>query len=959
MTIQWGAWEYSGGNGMRAGIQIESVTTPVNGSTTFVVTFSLWTQNQYQYEDNQTFDLTTSGGVSAALSDSSIAYFNGEAGGTAYKRGSNQTATYTYSTYGSSPGSIHINGTVNGTYNGVTPNITVTQTVPARPYAVPAAPTNPTATRISDTQIDLAWTNNSTASALYQNVKIYRATDGGSYALIATLGLVAAYSDISASANHKYTYKIQASNSAGTADSVATTAVYTTPGTPTIGTATKLGNGNISLTWTNNVGYGDTAYTTRIEESQNGGAFSELASVSGGVTSYEHVAPSTSVTHTYRVRHRSTTGSLNGAYSANSNTVTLLSTANAPTGLSPSGVARDATDAITLSWTHNPTDGTPQSKRRVQVKINAGAYSDLVNDTSSTSSYVVTGGTWTNGDTITWKVSTAGENGTLSADSAESTITLSAKPTVNISVPTATYVTSLLTVQWAYFQAQSSAQASWQAKLYDAGAVLLETISGTTQTQGTFVTTVVDGATYTVKVTVTSAAGLTSLEDSQAFTVDYLLPAAIMIAGAFDNTAGFTVLTLTGAAAGSGYTKMALDGTGDYASTPDAAALDITGDIDIRIDLEMADWTPAANNVLVAKWASASDQRSYEVTVTTSGFIRLRISTDGTLAAVVEATSSVAPTPVNNRLSLRIDRNSGVVTFYTSTNGDLTTATWTQLGTTQACAGTIFASTATLRVGADDAGNTALTGAVYSMELRNSSDTVVANPNFSAQPPETASFADAAGLTWTLAGNAAIVVVVPATVAITTVDVQRQINSGAWLTIFTGVVLNPSTFIAVVQDTVPITVGTNNYRAIAYSALPSSLMSAEDEVITSETTWGYLSGGVDFGTVARFSAMPAYAASTGRAKALYHFAGRPKPVQLAGEALTTTLSVSGKLSSGSGSAADFEALGLAEGVVCWRGPDGRRMFASIGKMDLGATRLHVPPSVAFTLTEIDFVEGDQ
>jgi hypothetical protein len=622
-------------------------------------------------------------------------------------------------------------------------------------------------------------------------------------------------------------------------------------------------------------------------------------------------------------------------------------------------VSKDAAGVITLSWTHNPTDGTPQSKRRVQVKVNAGAYSDAVNDTSAVSSYDITAATWTNGDTITWKVSTAGENGTLGTDSAEASFTLSAAPTATINTPTATYDTSTLTVEWGYFQAQSSIQASWQASLYDDAAALIETISGTTEVTGTFTHTVEDGASYTVTVTVTSAAGLTSTADSQAFTVVYLLPAAIAISGAFDNAAGFTVLTLTGEAASSGYSGLSLDGTGDYASTPDAAALDITGDIDIRIDVEMTDWTPAATTVLVAKWVATSDERSYEVVLTTGGLIRFRMTTAGTSGTVVEATSSAAPAPVADRLSLKIDRNSGVVTFSTSVDTDLSAASWTQLGTTQAAAGTIYASTAVLQVGADGDGTAALAGTVYAVELRNSADTVVADPNFSAEAAETTSFADDAGLTWTLAGNAAIVTVVPGTEAIATVDVQRQIDGGEWVTVLTGIVLDVVTHAATVQDTVPITVGSNNYRAIAYSALPSSVMSAEDEVVAAETTWGYLSGGDSFGTVARFRAMPTFGAGAGRAKALYHFAGRPKPVQLDGEALTATLAVSGKLSSGSGTPADFEALGQAQGVVCWRGPDGRRVFGSVPKVDTVTTRLNQLASVAFTLTELDFTEGDQ
>jgi hypothetical protein len=362
---------------------------------------------------------------------------------------------------------------------------------------------------------------------------------------------------------------------------------------------------------------------------------------------------------------------------------------------------------------------------------------------------------------------------------------------------------------------------------------------------------------------------------------------------------------------------------------------------------------------ILAKWEATSDERSFAVCLTTGGLLRFRMTTDGTSGTVVEATSSVAPTPVGGRLSLRWHRVSGVVTFYTSTDTNLTTATWTQLGTTQAAAGTIYAGTAVLQVGADGDGMAAFAGTVYSAELRNSADAVVADPNFAAEDAETTSFDDATGLTWTLAGDAEIVTVVAATEAIVSVDVQRQIDGGAWVTILTDVELDAVTRTAVVQDTVPITVGTNTYRAVAYSALPSSVMSAEDDVVTSETTWGYLSGGTRFGTVARFRAMPTFAASAGRAKAVYHFAGRSLPVQFLGEALTTTLSVSGRLTSDGGTAAEFEALAQADGVVCWRGPDGRRMFGSVPKIDTGATRLKGLQTVAFTLTELDFTEGDQ
>lgn len=745
MTISWGSYENSGGLGMRAGIQIESVTVPNNGSSTFVVTFSCWTQNTANYADNQDFDLTDSGGVDVTFSDDSIAYTNNQTTAQT-KRGSNQTATYTYSTYGSSPGSIKINGAVSGAFNGVTPNITVSYPVPLRPYSAPSAPTSVTSTRISDTQVNLSWTNNSTSSGAYTSIGVYRSTDGGAYALVATLGVVTSYSDTTVSTNHKYQYKIRAINSTAGTDSSATTAVYMTPGTPTGLVATKLASGNIRLDWTGAVNYGDTAYTTRIEASQNGGAYSELTSVSGGVITYEHTSPSTAVTWTYRVRHRSTTGSLNGSYSTASNTVVLIATANAPTGLSPSGVARDAAAAIALTWTHNPADGTPQSKRRVQAKVNAGSYADLVNDTSATSSYTVSAATWTNGDTITWKVATAGENGTLGAYSAESTITLSAVPTVTISAPSATYSTSTLTATWVYFQAQSSAQATWTANLYDAVGTLIETQSGTTETEVTFAATLEDGATYSVEVTVTSAAGLTSVADTESFVVTYLPPAAVTIEATYDDDSGCMVLTITGADAEVGVTE-----------------------------------------------------------------------------------------------------------------------------------------------------------------------------------------------------------------EITTVDIQRQIDGGAWVTLATGLVLDGDPLTAIIIDTAPTINGSNVYRAVAYSALPSSAMSDEESAPTTEGYWSFLSAGEGFATIVRAKAMPTFQATASLDRALYHFADRPNPVQLDGTAESLSLAYTAELRGDSSTAQEWEAMGRTAGIMLWREPTGRRVYVSLGSVQIKRDRAF-KSGVSFSMSEVDYTE---
>jgi hypothetical protein len=152
------------------------------------------------------------------------------------------------------------------------------------------------------------------------------------------------------------------------------------------------------------------------------------------------------------------------------------------------------------------------------------------------------------------------------------------------------------------------------------------------------------------------------------------------------------------------------DGTGNYlylpgvssnnASTPDAAALDVTGDIDIRVKVALDDWTPAAVTTLVSKWIST--QQSYIFSVQTNGVLKLEWSSTGSNS--LSRTSTVATGVTDGaikwvRAILDVDNGASGhdVIFYTSDDG----ITWTQLGTTVTTAGTtsIFASTRQLEIG--------------------------------------------------------------------------------------------------------------------------------------------------------------------------------------------------------------------------------------------------------------------
>lgn len=197
--------------------------------------------------------------------------------------------------------------------------------------------------------------------------------------------------------------------------------------------------------------------------------------------------------------------------------------------------------------------------------------------------------------------------------------------------------------------------------------------------------------------------------------------------------------------------------SGDYASTPDAASLDITGDIDLRCLVPADDqWAQAGS--LINKYIGSIDQRSYHFRVLSGGELRFDWSPDGT-TPMGEQSDAIDPTfPVAVRVTLDVDDGAGnhVVEF---SSGPSLSGPWTTIGSSITVAGTtsIFAGTAELKVGADGGGSNNFDGTIGAVEVRDGiGGTVVANPDFSAQTIGTEQFDDSAGNTWTLQGNAEI-----------------------------------------------------------------------------------------------------------------------------------------------------------------------------------------------------------
>jgi len=199
---------------------------------------------------------------------------------------------------------------------------------------------------------------------------------------------------------------------------------------------------------------------------------------------------------------------------------------------------------------------------------------------------------------------------------------------------------------------------------------------------------------------------------------------------------------------------------GAHASTPDAAALDLTGDQTLS-----AEFVPDSLTViqtLVAKFDATGNQRSIMLQVDTSGRPRLIWSTDGTLAAQVIATCGASMGSRRRQCvwaALQVN-DGGVwrVRFYTASrwvDPPVLLATISGGATTS-----VFASTTPLRVGAHGSGSTEpfagyVYRAGYAAGLITSTD-YRARPDFTKLAAGTTSFSDGIR-TWTLNGTAAVV----------------------------------------------------------------------------------------------------------------------------------------------------------------------------------------------------------
>ena len=312
--------------------------------------------------------------------------------------------------------------------------ILFTVSSPAFAATAPDPPTNPVATAVSPTQVNLFWTppTNNGGSGINTYKIEYKVGSGNYLVLIgATSGPVTDYSHTGLTTGTAYTYRISATNNFGTSNpSVEVSATPTSsstgtlPGAPQnlVGVAASPTQANLS--WnppTNNGGYPITGY--KIDYRVSSGSYTTLVSnTASTTTTYSHTGLVTNQVYVYRIYSITSFGT--GTVSSNEVVVqptssSSLTVPGAPTGLS--GVPVSPTQ-VNLSWTAPSNNGgAPITSYKIEVKSGSGSYSNLVSSTGNTATaYSHTG--LATGTTYTYKISAINSIGT-SAASAEASAT--------------------------------------------------------------------------------------------------------------------------------------------------------------------------------------------------------------------------------------------------------------------------------------------------------------------------------------------------------------------------------------------------------------------------------------------------------------------------------------------------------------------------------------------------------
>lgn len=427
---------------------------------------------------------------------------------------------------------------------------------------LPNAPTNLTATRVSDTAIRLNWNQTSPSNGAVANHVIQRRLnqpagvgaevgwDSGTVISPSTTAVV------SAEPNQQWQYRVWARNAQGQRVSNVSNLVYTTPAAPSSVAASKLANQDIKITFVENVAhdyYNHEVWHGTVAAGVTTWDAAVMATLPAGTLEYTHTAPDPTKVHVYRLRAK--IGDLYSGY-VPSNEVQLLVAPNKPTVAALAAFA-DKALAFTFGWTHNPQDTTPQSAYEFAYSTNGGTtWTSSGKVASTASTRVLAANTFAANAAVQMRVRTWGQATTGGSDgtgaspwSDVKTVTFKTRPTTAITSPangaTLNGATVTVNLNFAQTEGASFVKAELRLSQTTGGTVVLEDLETTNLTGTRFVTQVDNATSYTIRARVLDSNGIWSDYVTNSFSVTYLPPVLPVVNVMYLEETGWGQLDLT------------------------------------------------------------------------------------------------------------------------------------------------------------------------------------------------------------------------------------------------------------------------------------------------------------------------------------------------------------------------------------------------------------------------------
>ncbi|MFM8659059.1 MAG: fibronectin type III domain-containing protein [Candidatus Nitrosotenuis sp.] len=311
----------------------------------------------------------------------------------------------------------------------------------------PGTPTGLTATPISSTQINLAWTApSSNGGYAVTGYKIEYRIGSGSYTeLVTTSNTATTYSHTGVTSGQVYVYRVYAVTSFGASEKPSPEVALTlkpvsatsAPGAPSGLSVTATSPTQTVLSWTapsSNGGYAITGY--KIDVKKGSATYTTLVATTGNSsTTYSHTGLTTGTTYAYKVYAINSIGPSTASPEASATPIVGSTSSSPAPPLGLSATSMSGTQ-INLSWAAPSNNGgSIIIGYKLEYKIGtSGTYSILVANTGNTATtYSHTG--LTSGQVYVYRVSAINSVGS-SNPSPEASTTPSASSTPNTNTKT-------------------------------------------------------------------------------------------------------------------------------------------------------------------------------------------------------------------------------------------------------------------------------------------------------------------------------------------------------------------------------------------------------------------------------------------------------------------------------------------------------------------------------------------